>query len=362
MVRVWRGWKCEPALRRAINMKLRSLLLAGVCILALVGACSGSDAGPSGTLSQQGESCQRSADCASGLACFSGTCRPADADVRPNNRECVAIQCEEASECCDVAWERSATCSSYEAECAAGEAYACSIADGPECSCSGANWACEQNLCVPVECQAREDCCNTAWAPASSSCDTYAEYCADGEETYCEAFESYCVCDEDSFDCVEHTCVEVDSCTDDSDCPSDVCADGRCVDCESDDDCSDDDAECVDNACVTPECETNLDCPAFYACQEGECVHVGCATDRECMIAEDSYLATCDQSASPVPKCEVQCSSDAECGDASNPLRVCASGRCIDPGCETDEECKLILAESVFSLRGARAVCRDKDD
>ncbi len=111
--------------------------------------------------------------------------------------------------------------------------------------------------------------------------------------------------------------------------------------------------------CVTPECETNLECPAFYECKEGDCVAVGCATDRECMIAEGNYLATCNLKAKPLPVCELACKRNAECTNASSPLSVCVNGRCVDPGCETDEECKLIFGESVGMLSGARAVCRE---
>jgi hypothetical protein len=78
------------------------------------------------------------------------------------------------------------------------------------------------------------------------------------------------------------------------------------------------------------------------------------------MLHESNYLAVCNAKATPHPKCEIKCSTDAECYEPSNPLRVCVKGSCVDPGCETDEECKLMLWDSMAGLKGARAVCREK--
>jgi hypothetical protein len=99
----------------------------------------------------------------------------------------------------------------------------------------------------------------------------------------------------------------------------------------------------------------------FSECQDdGTCKKVGCSTDRECIESMGSYLATCNKSASPVPACEVSCERDSQCATTSTPYRVCASGRCVDPGCETDEECKIQLRgnTTTTTTRGLEYVCR----
>jgi hypothetical protein len=76
------------------------------------------------------------------------------------------------------------------------------------------------------------------------------------------------------------------------------------------------------------------------------------------MTYMDSYLATCNKKAKPLPTCEIACERDAQCHTESSPLSVCVDGRCQDPGCETDEECKLTLSTSDYAgIRGVRAVC-----
>ncbi len=273
------------------------------CVISLMGmgtaGCKDDEVGGGG-LSEQGESCERSADCASGLACFGGSCLPSDLSITPNNRQCTLVQCESAAECCDVAWS------------------------------------------------------------ASSICDTYEELCAEDPVIYeseCQYVTDYCSCSASSFDCINNICMPIDACTDDADCYPDTCVNGRCQECESDADCGMDQT-CEGNICVYPECETSFDCPPFYACQGAECVEVGCQTDRECMVYEGSYLAICNKKAKPVASCEIKCSTDAECYESTNPLRSCVKGSCVDPGCETDEECKVLLQNAIGGISGARAVCK----
>ena len=68
------------------------------------------------------------------------------------------------------------------------------------------------------------------------------------------------------------------------------------------------------------------------------------------MVYENSYLAVCNKKASPVPACEIKCTNDAECAEFDNPLRSCVNGSCVDPGCETDEECKILLGGAFFGV------------
>ncbi len=350
---------------------LRSLFAFGSIAAAVaLTACNKEDDASNrpSVLSQQGESCERTADCAGGLACFAGACRPADTNVATNDKECAVIQCESPAECCTTAWVRNAACDTYQEMCDSdptGYATYCEYAAGPDCLCNESAFACEDGLCLSIQCTTPEDCCETAWT-RDSLCDDYQLQCDSDPvtyATYCEyAAGPDCVCSGASYSCDENRCVAVSTCTDSTDCyaPTSLCVGGRCVECEGDDDCADPDARCGGGACIEPECETNLDCPAFYACQDRECVEVGCATDRECMVYEDSYLAVCNTRVDPA-ECEVRCSHDAECATASNPLRACVNELCVDPGCETDEECKILLgATFIGTYSGARAVCRDR--
>lgn len=356
---------------KLLSFNVLCLIGAGLA----VAACSKDDDSPAvtGALSEQGESCERTADCAAGLACFSGTCRPAELQgVTPNDKECAIVQCQAPADCCTTSWTRSYLCASYEEECALDPtlyASACQQAQGPDCVCSDRFFDCTENICQPKECDQPADCCTTDWV-ASYSCESYASYCATDPVTYAEyctmAQGPDCVCDPATYACNSGMCVSQATCTTDTDCyaPTSHCSGTVCVECIEDGDCLDTDAKCIGNACVTPECETDLDCPPFYACEASdlgrECVEKGCATDRECIIYENSYLATCNLAATPLPQCEVKCTRDAECALTSNPLRLCSdAGLCVDPGCDTDEECKLRLGSSP-GLSGAQAVCRDK--
>jgi hypothetical protein len=343
-----------------------------IACVALFGAALfvGCDTEDKETPSQLGESCERTADCAKDLGCFNGVCRPADANVSVNAKLCKAIQCEAASDCCDPSiFQPAASCSAYAEYCAedATSTY-CDLATGPTCVCSESQYSCENNLCKKIECTAAADCCES-FVP-STSCTDYAEYCALDATTYASyctlATGPTCVCDASTKACTNNVCSSVASCT--AETADTVCAynqicssTGVCAACDVDDDCSLSSQKCLNHACVTPECMTDVQCPAFSQCQsDNTCKEVGCATDRECMVYMDSYLATCDTSAKPVPTCSIACETDAQCATVSNPLRQCVSGRCTDPGCETDEECKIRLADTAaMNYSGVRAVCME---
>jgi hypothetical protein len=93
--------------------------------------------------------------------------------------------------------------------------------------------------------------------------------------------------------------------------------------------------------------------------QDGTCQLVGCTNNRECMIYRRSYLAVCNTEVDP-PACVVTCERDIDCSTSDNPLGFCLNGKCQDPGCETNEECKLRLEYSTPLPAGTHAVCRAK--
>ncbi|HMJ12732.1 MAG TPA: hypothetical protein VK524_15025, partial [Polyangiaceae bacterium] len=236
-----------------------------------------------------------------------------------------------------------------------------------------------QNRCRQIECTATADCCARNWNK-SSLCASYKTLCDTDPVTNAAQCTFVagpsCVCSDtvNEFTCQQNRCVSSDTCAQDTECfsPNPFCQGGRCVQCKVDGDCTASNSKCVSNACVTSGCKTNADCPPFSACQANEttgvdaCTAVGCQTDRECMTFEANYLAKCDTSATPLPRCVIQCDRDAQCASSTNPLRKCVmasgsnQGLCQDPGCDTDEECKIRLELVTPLPAGTRAVCRDR--
>jgi hypothetical protein len=200
--------------------------------------------------------------------------------------------------------------------------------------------------CVSVECRNAKDCCPTP--PAS--CPTYKANCDAGITSYCTLYETNCVCTEADWSCENDLCVE--RCTTSSDCSSgDSCVDSKCAECATDDECGTSSA-CKDQRCV-PKCESNDDCQYFHDCVAGTCVEVGCKTTRECQAAMSNVLSACVDG-----ECHTPCQSDVECDKPRDyGYSKCINGSCTDVGCESDEECRILL--KVQAGRGVDAVCRE---
>lgn len=174
------------------------------------------------------------------------------------------------------------------------------------------------------------------------------------------------------------------SCKADADCFGvglKLCDGDHCVQCIEDADCDTDKSEtCVKGACKKG-CTKNEECPVFDACQKGECVYVGCQSDRECILAanrglesgggfpttttttsDDARLLKCLPSeADPkIGDCKVPCQNDGSCGSQFD---VCDKGYCKFVGCETNEECRAYLGIENQTTTAAKpfvatAVCR----
>lgn len=243
----------------------------------------------------RGQFCQSRSDCADKLACIDNTCVDAVFGVAPLQKECVPIQCRTAEDCKVDSCNPPAICDYYEEQCALDNTSIYCDSYAAQCLCADENWACEENKCV-------------------ETCTSIGQLCQNGG----------------------------------------TCNGTRCVECTEDEQCNTDQA-CRDNRCETA-CEEDLDCPVFYSCQNRECVETGCKSDRECIAAERDVRAFCDANA----KCQVPCKSDIECGNPYNyGHRSCVDGLCIDVGCESDQECRIIFATQIEG--GAiDAICRDK--
>jgi hypothetical protein len=348
--------------------------LATIALLVSISACNQDEEGtPAAAPSQLNEACEKTADCRPGLACVVSTggsiCLSVDLVLAPNDNECAAVECEDAQQCCDDGWTVPSACVTARSNCAINRttyASQCALAEGPACQCDpNRDFLCEKGQCVRTACQVPLDCCARFIEP--SNCASARTYCsADPNSSYClTANGPTCNCSEATFKCVENACLPIRSCTSDASCQASststpYCLDSQCVECVSNSDCDASTEECVFNICQTPECKTDVDCDPFNICGlDSTCQLVGCQSDRECMINRRSYLAFCDTTVDP-PTCQVHCERDTDCRTADNPLGLCVNTRCLDPGCETNEECKLRLEYSTQLPDGTRAVCRAK--
>jgi hypothetical protein len=296
----------------------RSIFLVSFAMLACGGAlaaCSTDDevttqasaTEPDGgalRISQKGEVCQVTNDCAPGLVCIpfpggsGGVCGVGTFGITRTAKECVAVECRDALDCCP---------------------------------------------------------------PAPPNCAQLLAGCSDGgAAVLCAQYEAYCKCDATKRDCVADKCIV--KCASDVECaasgPGARCLGGRCGVCTTDTDCAANN-RCTDGACV-PECRSDGDCLGFARCTSGRCVDSGCKTDRECVALTRNVEAKCGADG----KCTSACESDIECANPKGYTFVsCIEKRCTYTGCESDKDCRLFgsPAPGDVTKPGARyLLCRDK--
>jgi hypothetical protein len=240
----------------------KSRLAGAAVVLALFIACAGDEVRQ---ISQRGESCERHADCDSGLACRGGVCTIGSFDVPATGSECVLIECDRDADCCG----ESATCTSYRQYCDQGISSYCDQAL-VACAC---NQRCENNLC-------RATCDENTPCPSG-------RYCEGGQCVQCQC-DAHCAV---GSVCRDALCVA--ECVRDADCGYfERCRNNQCVDvgCQTD-------RECValmrsvlafcDAGACRERCSTDLECGSgeafsFNACVEGTCRDVGCESAEEC--------------------------------------------------------------------------------
>lgn len=258
-------------------------------------------------VSQKGEACQVTNDCASGLACApipggaGGVCTVGSFRIEQTARECALIECTSAADCCGT----------------------------PPSSCPSLLNACA--------------------ADAGSS-----------SVTACQQYETLCKCDTAKTDCQQNKCVN--KCTTDTECATSSagrkCAGGKCVQCAGDSECSNG-QQCLNGACQSP-CQTDGDCGGFDRCNAGKCIESGCHTDRECVASTRNVEATCGTDG----KCIVPCQTDLECGNPKNySFFSCLQNQCVYTGCQTDKDCRLLLtgpSDAGTLSSKQHVVCRDK--
>jgi len=184
--------------------------------------------------------------------------------------------------------------------------------------------------------------------------------------------------------CQDSLCLQDTSCKTDAEClqkGSKICDGGRCVECTVDKDCDvKNDETCESGLCHKP-CTQNEECGLFEECQKGDCVYVGCSSDRECILAANRGTqingsgGTANQNPAPISSssdprlykclastdgskintCQIPCENDGSCGQ----FQVCDAGYCRFVGCNDDEECRVPRHLEPDDER-RQAVCRDR--
>ena len=302
-----------------------------VCVSGGSGAEMHKDGGgPPVTISLggRGESCTSRADCAMGLACLNNVCADPTA---PQHEDAGALV---------VVGKRGESCRTR-ADCA--DNLACI---GGTCTLAEFGITPTMKKCKLVQCKVPADCC----PPPSTSCPFYMDFCNQGDQTYCDLYNTSCKCDDTRWACTDDKCVLTPTCDTTHPCTSpQVCSAGKCVQCAMDSDCAN--GKCMDNKCVT-KCMNDGDCPYFNKCQDGACVKSGCKTDRECIASTGNVQSLCQMG-----ECLVPCQSDLECDSATQfKFKACIQGYCKDVGCETDEECRIFLKAQPGAMQDA--VCQ----
>ena len=297
----------------------------------------------------EGESCASRRDCQEGLGCFSGVClvkpRLMDAGssielVSPGTRSGLGESCRARNDCIEELTCVNATC----------------VDDNVAIEVTAKS-------CVRIDCSKNEDCCATFEQP--NYCESYKTQCEEDPVVYlssCQTYWSQCECHDK---CIDSICAKAGvQCKDDTHCTQPTrpfCVELQCVECKKTEDCTIEGHECVDNVCKEPPppCINNEQCPLMYACQDGDCVEVGCGSDRECF-----FLTGFDRSVCKNKTCTVPCEYNADCVDPAkpnlkeDPFWVCKDGGCVFVGCKTDEECRIYLGVENQESSGAQAKCQ----
>jgi len=247
--------------------------------------------------------------------------------------------------CGDVRQARKGEACQTTDDCAGGLACVPATVGGGVCVLGAFSVAQTAKECAIIECTTPQDCCG----PPPASCPGDLQLCqldaGAASQQACARYNTQCVCDTTQRDCEQNKCVA--KCTENNTCIGSgtgrICAGGRCVQCGQDTDCVGGALKCKSGKCQAP-CEGDGDCPGFERCLAGECAQGGCSTNRECVAATRNVEATCGTDG----KCIVPCATDLECGNPKNfKFFSCVSGQCLYLGCASDKDCRLFLEGTI---------------
>lgn len=375
-------------------MGLRSLIalvsLMSVTVLAASGCSKDAQKIQPDTRGKRGETCLARNDCDSGLACISGICSQNEFAIGVEPKQCTRIECEEDVDCCgDKLTEVPEKCAGRDQICDPANR----LIEGCTTTTCTSNTVCNGGTCTPGTCSGTGDPCETATdcgtntcvipvGEASGTCSQTLTFCTSNLNcTPPTCSTRFCNCQNPDYDptadictdpmcedvcllrCTDNLCLEDKSCKTDNECLAlglQICDGGRCVECTTDKDCDVKNDETCEKGICTKPCTQNEECGLFEECQKGDCVYVGCTSDRECILAasrnsapenpgttaavsggaDDPRLYQClATEGSKYKTCKIPCENDGSCGQ----FQVCDGGFCKFIGCETDEECRSYL-------------------
>ena len=384
-------------------MGLRSLiaLVSLLSVFSFTGCSKDAQKVAPETRGKRGESCLARNDCDTGLACLGNICAKNEFNVSVTAKQCVRSECKEDTDCCgDRATEAPAKCKNRNAICDAATqripgciTTTCMTDDtcnGGVCgmgSCSGigqigtqctAATDCKRDTCVAGTCSISFNTCTVATQATDCTYYNTPPTCTnricncqnplyDPNDPICSDPDCEDIC---LLRCTDSLCLEDKSCKTDTECLAvglTTCDGGRCVECTIDKDCDvKNDETCEKGLCHKP-CKLNEECGLFEECSKGDCVYVGCKSDRECILAtsrsqvgngtggtagaqqsisggDDPRLFKClpTEVGSKINSCKIPCENDGSCGQ----FQACDKGFCKFVGCETDDECRAYLGIS----------------
>lgn len=313
--------------------------------------------------------CYSAVDCGEGQICVNDYCQPLDteetgvsglcqvcetnADCGEPGALCVQLNYDQATSTGEKVCGR--TCE-YNHECPAGfECINVSQEAGTPAQCLPVLGEFEKRTCNPspeLECVRATDC-GVGESCVNNSCKAPREDAECSSNNPCPSGQ----------ECRNFACVAADvpECTTRSECPSgNLCIDGDCVEaaesCVFNSEC--DGGRCVDGQCRST-CSDNSECANGEQCRAGLCDPVECQRSADCAAGNICVDAQCFDTCNAATGvgceagyacngngyCEVdpnvECRSNAECGD-----QICENGACISPctcnqDCSTGEVCNL---------------------
>jgi hypothetical protein len=310
----------------------------------------------------EGLSCGVAHDCPVGVSCANKSCQPTNFALTGTGKRCFTHDCTSIDDCCgEMPQQAPAKCAKRESICNRPSLPGCTpfLSCMAQKDCGTGKCAGTCSAAFTTTCLAAADCAPNTCDPTTHKCSVTGFDCSltacalnvcsfprcnctnpDYDQTNPICIDEECqgIC---GFTCKDERCVVDTSCASDDDCSltTPFCNNTKCGECRTSDDCEKE--ECIAGHCG-PICKTDTQCPLFEACQAGECVFVGCRSDRECVLkagttTQDPRLAKC-RVENGRGACVFPCEIDAQCA----PSEVCLDGVCEYIGCETDGECKTI--------------------
>jgi hypothetical protein len=321
------------------------------------GAGGAGNVGP--TLGGPGETCSLTSDCAEGTRCLpqtpqfetlslGGVCTPIDSGLKPTGKSC-GHECAEAADCCELPLlEQGATGASSCAD------LADLVANIANCdTATGTNGV----ICLAYSAYCDEQCGKNTWACEAGAC-VYTAKCTKATQVVggCPAYtrggNAIPACDVKAGKCAPPA-VAVAGCAKDVDCdkgltvvdyPADTCSPGECT------------CHAATGGCYR-KCSEDLDCKVGFRCDADSSLCVpqsACSSNSYCVQQKGDVRAICSEGT-----CTVPCEHDIDCNPAGlhNGYfeQLCDAGKCVNVGCEANDECGPYAAGTLHSFCAAVA-------